>query len=236
MTQTQQIHGGHRERVKKQFRANGMDQLDEVHALELLLFFCVPQGDTQPLARALLEHFGSFCQVLEAPPEELEKVRGVGSHVSTFLMLLTEASRYYQIHRSQNSQCLATVEAYGQALLPYFEGKRDEYVYMLCLDSKCKMICCRQVGQGSVNSAGVSVRRIVEIALSVNAVSVILAHNHPSGLAIPSKEDILTTRRMAVALDAVGVRLADHIVVADQEFVSLVDSAYYDPEEYRLIV
>ena len=228
------VHAGHRKRLKERFRQEGLDSFDELHVLELLLFYCIPQKDTNLLAHELLDRFGSLPQVLEAPAEELEKVPGVGEHVSTLLTLITDISRYYMVSRSARFDVLLTNEQCGDYLLPYFVGRRDETVFMLCLDAKCKVLCCKEVGRGSVNSAGVPVRRVVETALGVNATTVILAHNHPSGLAIPSSEDIITTRRIAIALDAVGIVLADHIVVADDDFVSMVDSAYYRPEECQL--
>ncbi len=236
MAEKRPIHEGHRERVKKRFRQEGLDGFDEVHALELLLFFCIPRGDTNVLAHELLEHFGSFAQVLDAPAEELEKVPGIGQHASTFLTLITQVSRYYFVSRNEVCSILTSTEQCGRFLLPYFVGQRDEIVYLLCLDSKCKVICCKEVSRGNVNSAGVSVRKIVETALAANAVSVVLSHNHPDGLALPSHEDVLTTRRVAVALDAVGIVLADHIVVADGDFVSLADSNMYSPDECRLIL
>ena len=228
------VHAGHRKRLKERFRQEGLDSFDELHVLELLLFYCIPQKDTNLLAHELLDRFGSLPQVLEATAEELEKVPGVGEHVSTLLTLITDISRYYMVSRSARFDVLLTNEQCGDYLLPYFVGRRDETVFMLCLDAKCKVLCCKAVGRGSVNSAGVPVRRVVETALGVNATTVILAHNHPSGLAIPSSEDIITTRRIAIALDAVGIVLADHIVVADDDFVSMVDSAYYRPEECQL--
>ena len=236
MEEKRPVHQGHRERVKKRFREEGLDGFDEVHALELLLFFCIPRGDTNELAHALLDRFGSFSQVLDAPAEELEKVPGIGEHASAFLTLLTQAFRYYLVNRNDFCSILTSTEDCGRFLLPYFIGRREELVYLLCLDSKCKVICCKEIGRGNVNSAGISVRRIVETALAANAVSVVLSHNHPSGLAVPSREDILTTRRVAVALDAVGIVLADHIVVADEDFVSMADSNMYSPDECRLIL
>ncbi len=236
MAAKQSVHAGHRERMKKRFRQEGLDSFDEVNVLELLLFFGIPRGDTNVLAHTLIEHFGSFSQVLDAPAEELEKIPGIGEHAATLLVLMKEMSRYYLVSRNDRCPILTTTEACGAFLLPYYVGKLEETVFLLCLDSKCKVICCKQVGQGSVNSAGISVRKIVEIALTANAVSVVLSHNHPSGLAIPSNEDILTTQRIAVALDAVGIVLADHIVVADDDFVSMADSDLYHPDNCRLIV
>lgn len=236
MAAKESVHAGHRDRLKKRFRQEGLDSFNEVNALELLLFFGIPRGDTNLLAHTLLEHFGSFAQVLEAPAEELEKVSGVGEHAATLLTLIKEMSRYYLVKRNDDCPILTTTSECGAFFLPRYVGKLDETVLLLCLDSKCKVICCKEVGHGNVNSAGISVRKIVETALAANAVSVVLSHNHPSGLAIPSNEDILTTRRVAVALDAVGIVLADHIIVADNDFVSLADSNLYHPDSCRLIV
>ena len=114
---------------------------------------------------------------------------------------------------------------------PLFCGRRNETVFLLCLDAKCKLLCCREVSEGTVNAAGVSVRKIVEIALAINASTVILTHNHPSGLAMPSGEDLETTYRVAAALKAVDVILADHIIVSDDDYVSLRQSHLYEPRD-----
>ena len=219
-----EMHKGHRERMKKRFCMEGLDNFSDVQVLELLLFYCIPRVDTNPLAHRLIKHFGSLSQVLEAPIAELEKVQGMGSNAATFLRLITEVGRYYQVNRFENNIILNTTEKCGQYLLPYFYGRRNETVFLLCLDAKCKLLCCREIGEGSVNSAAIPVRRIVETALATNATSVVLAHNHPSGIAVPSAEDIYTTRRVAAALKSVEVVLADHIVVADDDFVSMHQS------------
>ena len=220
------IHDGHRQRLKQQFRSSGLDNFYENQALELLLFYCIPRKDTNPIAHALLNRFGSLSQVLEAPVEELQQVEGVGEHAATFLHLITEIGRYYLVNRSSQVKVLPTLEDCAGYLLPHFYGRRNETVFLLCLDAKCKVLTCREVGEGSVNSTGISVRKIMEQALAVNASSVVLAHNHPSGIAIPSGDDVQTTRRIAAALAAVDIRLADHIVVADDDYVSMVQSGH----------
>ena len=224
------IHTGHRQRLKERFRQEGLDSFDELHVLELLLFYAFPQGDTNPLAHELLRRFGSLTGVLEAKREELEQVKGLGEHSVTLLRLVTELSRYYAVQRMSMERVLPTLEKCGEYLVPFFIGQREETVYLLCLDGKCKVLACRKLGQGGVNSVGVPIRRVVETALNTNASSVILAHNHPSGLALPTTEDVQVTKKVATALDLVGVRLADHVIVADQDFVSLTDSGLYNPE------
>ena len=230
------IHDGHRSRLKERFCKEGLDHFEEHQVLELLLFYCIPRMDTNPIAHALLERFGSLSQVLEAPVEELEQVSGIGHNAAVFLSLITAAGRYYQINCAMRSVSINTVEECGRYLMPFFYGKRNETVYLLCLDAKCKVLSCKEIGEGSVNSANVPIRRIVEIALAANASSVVLAHNHPSGLAVPSDADVQTTRRVAAALNTVEIGLIDHIVVADDDFISMTQSGYYRVDECTSMV
>ena len=218
------MHDGHRQRLRQQFVEEGLDNFTEIQALELLLYPVIPRRDTNPIAHALLDRFGTFAQVLEAPVEELRQVKGIGDNAAAYLRMILEAGRYYQISHSRNQKILSSLDKCGAYLTAFFYGKKVENIYLLCLDAKCMVLTCQKVGEGSVNSAGLSVRKIVEIALRANASAVILAHNHPSGLAIPSDEDIQTTLKVAAALKAVDIQLADHIVVADGDYVSMVQS------------
>ena len=220
------IHKGHRERLKTRFLEEGLDNFTDIQVLELLLFYAIPQKDTNPIAHRLLVHFGSLSQVLEASPEELKKVDGISDHSATLLSLVTEIGRYYLVDRTMREKILPTIDDCGKYLVSFFFGRSNETVFLLCMDAKCKVLCCKEVGEGSVNSAGISIRKIVETALAANASTVVLAHNHPSGIALPSAEDVQTTRRVAAALSAVEVHLADHIVVADGDYVSLAQSGY----------
>lgn len=224
------IHNGHRQRLKDRFRKDGLDNFDELYVLELLLYYALPRQDTNPLAHALLDHFGNLSRVLAATPEELEKVPGVTPHISTLLTLVPQVERY-ALSQQADAKVLRSIDDCGNQLVPKFHGKEQEMVYILCLDAKCKVLCCKKVGEGSVNSANVPIRRVVELALQANATTVVLAHNHPGGLAIPSADDIQTTMKLAAALEAVDITLADHIVVANDDFVSINQSNYYKPKE-----
>lgn len=218
------IHDGHRERLRKRFKDEGLDGFSEIQTLELALFYAISRKDTNPIAHALLDHFGSIAQVLEAPVEELQKVPGVGENTAVYLRMITELGRFYMVSRTTQTKVLTTLEQCAEYMLPFFYGRRLETVFLLCLDAKCKVLCCKEVAEGSVNAAGISVRKVVETALGANATSVVLAHNHPSGVAVPSGEDVQTTRRIAAALAAVDVHLVDHIVVADEDYVSMAQS------------
>ena len=225
------VHEGHRDRLRQRFLAEGLDQFTDVPVLEILLFYCIARKDTNPIAHALLDHFGSLSQVLEAPMEELCKVEGIGENTAVFLRLVTQVGRCYLTDRASKAKVLPTLESCAKYLQTYFFGRNVETVYLLCLDAKCKMLCCKKLSEGDVNSTSISVRKIVETALTTNASSVVLAHNHPGGMAVPSNADVQTTSNIAAALRAVDVNFIDHILVTDDDYVSLVQSGYSFSED-----
>jgi len=221
------IHKGHRDRQKKQFIENGLDGFEDYKALELLLFYAIPQGDVKPLAHRLIERFGSFDAVFDATISELKKVEGIGDHASLLFKLIIAANRRYMISRNRGGNVIDSTEKAGKFIVPRFYGERDEVVYMICLDAKHKILNCKMLFRGSVNTSGINVRKIVENALAFNSMSVILAHNHISGVALPSEEDRLTTQKVQDALKAVEIKLTDHIIVADGDFVSMADNGFF---------
>ena len=149
---------------------------------------------------------------------------GLSKNAATLIKLIPAVARRQQISRISANQILDTTQKCGDYLVPYFFGTVQEEVYMLGLDAKCKVLGCMKISSGSINCANLSIRKVVESALGMKASSVVLAHNHTSGIAVPSQEDIRTTRSVAHALDLVGIYLADHIVVADDDYVSLAES------------
>jgi DNA repair protein RadC len=218
------IHDGHRERLKRKFLSSGLDVFHDHEALELLLFYAIPRRDTNPIAHELLNRFGSLSGVFDAPFDELCQVNGVGENAAVFLKLVPHVAKRYAMSRSSFDGLLDSTEKTGDYLVPRFYAERDEVVYMICLDSKYKVLNTKLIFRGNVNSANISIRKIVETALTYNATKVILAHNHTSGIAVPSREDIETTARIKDALAAVEVQLVDHIVVAEEDYVSMADS------------
>lgn len=215
------VHEGHRARMRQQLKTSGMDSLSDVQVLELLLYYAIPRQDTNPIAHALLARFGSLSGVLEAPREELVKLDGVGESAADLIKLVPQLERRHLISRSENVQILNSTAKCGRYLVPFFHAETEEMVYLLCLDAKCKLIDCVQVHRGDVNVAPISVRKIVKLALDLGATSVVLAHNHPAGIALPSAEDRETTILVRNALRAVNVTLVDHLIIADDDYVSL---------------
>lgn len=221
------IHDGHRDRMKNRFLEYGLENFEDHNVLELLLFYVLPRRDTNPLAHRLISRFGSLSAVFDAPIDELLKVEGIGKNTAIIIKLIPQISRRYLVSRGSMEEILDSTKKAGAYLVPFFYAERDEVVYMACLDAKCKVINCKMLFRGGVNSANISTRKIVENALLYNSTSVIIAHNHTSGIALPSREDEITTRKIESALKAVDIVLADHIVVADDDYVSLADNGFF---------
>ncbi|KAF5070830.1 hypothetical protein DSECCO2_218280 [anaerobic digester metagenome] len=220
------IHDGHRDKMRRRFLETGLAGFADHEALELLLFYAIPRRDTNALAHQLLNRYGSLEAVLAAPVEDLQKMEGVGQSAALLLRLvpmLAEKSRV----RENAPAILNSTEKAGEFLLRRFDGKKYELIYELCLDRKGKLLLCKLLTEGDVAGAELNIRKLVENALLANASAVILSHNHPSGVALPSGEDFATTDQVRTALAGVGIELVDHIIVADGDFVSMRDSGYF---------
>lgn len=225
------IHEGHRARLKQRFAEHGERVFDDHQLLELMLFYAVPQGDVNPLAHRLINHFGSFAAVLDANPEELRKVKGVGDHTALFLSMFPQILRRYMASKSGNEELICSTADAGEYLLPYFFGTRNETAFLLCLDAKGKVLSCRFLAEGSLDRVGLNSRQVVETALEDRASSVILAHNHISGLATPSEADVALTLALRPLLRSLGIHLLDHLVIADGDFVSMAQSGLLPVED-----
>lgn len=226
---------GHRQRVKDRYIKEGLDSFEESHVLELLLFYTIPRRDTKPVARRLLDRFGSFAGVLEARIDALCQVEGVGLHTAVFLKLLNDTGRYYLTSKERDEVVLDTLDRCGDYLRNLFYGQRNESIWLVCMDARCKLLNCQKISEGNLVSSSVNARQIMEQALAVNAHSVILAHNHPGGYAFPSDADVAMTQRLATALKAMDLLLVDHFIVTDQDCVSMRQGHYFDPDRIRYL-
>ena len=218
------LHSGHRKRMRARLSSDGLDSFTDEQVLEYILTLAIPRRDVRPIAAALLEIYGTLARVLEASPEELIKVEGIGSHTAALLTLTPLLQRRYALSRNPDHPILATTEEICAYLQPYFSGCNEECVYLLCMDAKCKVLDCRKVSTGGMNSVGFNLRRVVEIVLQQRATTAVLAHNHPWGLALPSREDEFVTKELQNALKVVNVHLADHIIVCEEDCVSMAAS------------
>jgi len=217
------VHDGHRKRLIRRFLEEELDNFNPHNILELLLFYGIPRRDTNVIAHTLLDHFGSLSGVMDAPFAELVAIEGVGEHAASLIKLIPQLARAYSSDKS-NDIVLNSTEKAGQYLLSRYIGRNEEVVYMVCIDSKCRITGTALIHRGSVNAAEVNIRKIMSTALKYNAVGVVIAHNHPGGVALPSSADLVTTHRIREMLAPVNIQLVDHIIIADNDFVSLADT------------
>lgn len=215
------VHDGHRARKREQFLQHGLDAFADHEVLELLLFYALPRRDTNPVAHELIDRFGSLEQVLAASPEDLEQIPGMGTAAAALIKLVPQITRRARVSSADTELPLDTTERIGRFFVEQYIAEKQEIMYQLCLDAKGRMLSCRRVSEGSAAAVSLNLRQIVENALRSNAVLVALAHNHPSGVAFPSREDIAATLQVRGALETIGVQLVDHIIVADDDYVSL---------------
>lgn len=220
------IHDGHRERLRKRYLEEGIESFDEINVLELLLFYAAPRVDTNPLAHRLLDAFGSLDGVLSASPEELKMVEGIGDSAAVLLKLIPDVVKKAAMRTKREGIQITSPRLAADYLLPKFFFEEDEKVLMLCLDANKRIIRCETVAEGVVNMVEMNVRKVAETALRAKASSVILAHNHPDGNVQPSREDIATTEQLSKALQLLGIALNDHVIVCEEDYVSLCELGY----------
>ncbi len=216
------VHQGHRARQRKKLLENGPRAFADHELLEMLLYYAIPRRDTNELAHRLLERFGSLQGVFSAPVEELSTVEGVGENAAVLLSLVPQI--WQRSLQGASERILNSVDKCGEYFADLLSGSRREMLWQVCLDGKGKVLSSRCLAEGDVSMAAVSVRQVVEYALRAGAVAVVLAHNHPSGVALPSQEDCATTRLIRDALRTMNIQLVDHIIVADRDYVSMAAS------------
>lgn len=220
------LHEGHRKRMKERFIKSGLDDFAPHNILELLLFYSIPRGDTNPVAHRLIDTFGSLSGVFDATPEELAKVDGVGENSAILISMIPQIARKYLEDKADTANIVGGCSDIGAFLLPKFVGRTNEALMMVSIDNKNKIISCSVVAEGTVDSAKVSRRKIMEEAMKVKATRVILAHNHPCGVAVPSSEDVVMTKEIGRLFAQVGIELVDHIIVANDDYVSMAASGF----------
>jgi len=218
------IHDGHRKRVKEEFLKSGLDHMPPHRVLELLLFYAIPQGDVNELAHTLLDRFGSFTAVLEASYEELLQVPGVGPHTASLFRLITSVTRRYCTEKAEQDLTGNTVDDIARQMEARYLGYTDERLTLVCLDNNLKVLYFQFVKVGVEDAVQIQFRTLAKIALDCHATQVVLGHNHPGGVALPSLADKQTTLALARSFQQLGIRLLDHIIVTADDYVSLAQT------------
>ena len=217
-------HDGHRKRLKTRFVKSGLDDFEPHNVLELLLFYSIPRKDTNPVAHKLINHFGSLSAVFDAKPEDLVKIDGITENTAVLISMIPQIARKYLEDKADSVGVISGFSDIGTYLMPRFVGRTVETVMLAALDNKNKIISCSVIAEGENDKANLSKRKVMEEAIRVGATRVVLAHNHPRGFAMPSKEDVFLTEEIYSLLRSVGIELIDHFIFAEDDFVSLAAS------------
>jgi len=211
---------GHRERLRDRFRKGGSDALPDYELLELILFRALPRRDTKPLAKSLIERFGSFAEVISANPERLKEIKGIGENVVTEIKLVHAAA----LRLSQGEIMQRPALSSWSLLIDYCRSSmafnEKEQFRILFLDKKNVLIADEVQQEGTVDHTPVYTREVVKRALELAASSIILVHNHPSGDPTPSQPDIVMTKKIIEAAEKLNIKIHDHIIVGKQGHAS----------------
>lgn len=219
------LHEEHRKRVRKEFLEHGFNDDVAAHKLlEMLLFFSIPRRDTNEIAHLLLDEFGSISGVFEAEISDLLKVKGIGENSAALIKLILPLLRRYQSEKVSLKHKYTNMDEIFDFLIKKYFGYKSEVFMVTCFDNDGYMISCDKIGEGDMSSVGVSLREIVQVVLKRNAACVVISHNHTSGNALPSTADIEMTKSIKVALQHIGVKLLDHVIVVADDCVSMAQS------------
>lgn len=221
-TKEKNLHTFHRKRLKSRFLKDGLSSFEEHQVLELILFYALPRKDTNPIAHKLLEKFGSLAGVFNAPLIELLKIDGVGENAAIFLkmqhdLLLKYQSSYHdkKINLSSHKACVDFIKEKMRYL-------NHEEFHIICLDSSLKLIKYLPMFKGSVNATSINLRELTTNILQLDSSAIVIAHNHPSGVAYPSQEDLQITEVLLTALKYQDIELLDHIIITTKNYYSML--------------
>lgn len=215
------LHKDHRKRLRKRFIDEGLEGFYDHQILELLLFYSIPRIDTNGIAHNLLEHFGSLSAVFEADYDSLLMCEGIGENTAVLIKMIAPLARAYLMDKETRYPHFSDLTKLGSYLVNYFVGQTRERLVAVFLTSKMEMIDVAVISNGTVISSDSSARKIAEIGFSKNASFIVLAHNHPGGEAVPSKEDISLTNEYAMLFHKLGMPLIDHFVIAGSSYSTI---------------
>lgn len=223
----QHYASGHRERLKQKFNnKNSLDEFEDHEILELLLFYSIPQKNTNEIAHELIKKFNSFHRVFDAPLEELVKINGISVHTATFIKLLPHlCSKYYSSKSLYSGDEIGKIKTsiYNRLISEYI-SQTNEIMYVICLDSSYNILRFEKISEGTNNSVNIFTKKIVETAILTRASIVIISHNHPSGIPSPSRADCIATKYLHSALSLLSIDLVDHIIVSGTDFFSMASA------------
>ncbi len=227
------LHEGHRDRVRQKFLNIGFENMQDHEILEMMLFYAVPRKDTNDTAHILLNNLGTLMDVFESPIESLQNC-GLSWSAAVYIKMITAFCGRYYNDKLKNETVTINEENIQDRLFPKFIGANDhERVVLLLVDTYGRELYSGIISEGSVSASGIYTRKILELSVKYHAAGAILAHNHPSGIPIPSSEDILVTKELKKALQPINVRLLDHVIFSQSDSFSMASVSDFDEIFYQ---
>lgn len=223
---TGQSHNGHRSRLRQRFINNGFDGFLDYEVIELLLTFGIPRKDCKSIAKELIDKYKTVGSIINSDQSELIKAKGLGAASIIGIKVAKEIGLYVSKEGIENeSSDSFQIDKIAQHLIKEIGHRKKELVKVMCIDTKGYIIN-ETVSIGSLNSSIVHPREVFKTAITNNASSILIAHNHPSGHMEPSESDILTTRRIVEAGRVIGIEVEDHLIVSSRDYKSLRKLGY----------
>lgn len=222
MTEPEPHYHGHRQRLRDRFLKTGLAGLNDYEVVELLLTLAIPRSDVKQPAKELVARFGNLRGILDAPLEEVQETRGVGSVASAALRIIRAAATLYLQQAAEGKESLTEFDRLSDFWRMRIGALRDEVFEVAYLDSGRRLIRdgVERLEEGTVDRAAVYPRRFVESALRRGAAALVVAHNHPNGVVQPSEQDRLLTRALVLAAETVHLQIVDHLIVSPNEAFS----------------
>lgn len=217
---------GHRDRLRQRFRQSGHESLPDYEMMELILFRAIPRRDTKPLAKAILEKFGSFAEAINASEERLSEISGLGQSAITEIRIIRAAALRLMQGEVLKRPLLSSwdkVIQYCKAAMAY---ETREQFRILFLDKRNRLVADEVQGNGTVDHTPVYVREVLRRALELSACAIVLVHNHPSGDPTPSRADIEMTKEIISAARNLDIAVHDHLIVGRDGHISLRSAGF----------
>lgn len=221
--ETKNIHDEHRKRMREKCIKHGAASFQTHELLEMMLYYCIPMKDTNPLAHKLLNEYGSLSMLLDADIRDMQRRCEVTERTALFFTILSEMMKRCKQERWSDREVLNTTQLAGEFAVSLLAYEKQECFYAILLDAQSRLINATLISRGTVDEAYIYPRLIVEAAIRYSATGVILAHNHPGGSIKPSFSDIEATVNVIAALNAIGIFVIDHFIVAEDKFISMSD-------------
>lgn len=215
------LHKDHRKRLKEKFFKFGLEGITDHELIELLLFYAIPQKNTNETAHQLINEFGRLSDILEADSNSLMQFENVKENAVTLFKLILACVNKYMNEQNDIANAMLTPKNIDKYIKNLFYGHTNEVAYALLLDNDCVVKKIKMLSTGTVNATSLYPREVVKLAVNEKYPYMMLAHNHPNGNAMPSENDLKITKTIELALNFVDVRLVDHVIVSGENVISL---------------